>query len=473
MRELREARASGKLGLAAGLVVLAALAGGGGALAAAGDGSAAGSGSLSAAEQRDARIAAAIELRRELGLRADRAYVARLSASEGDVEQFGLALTDSERGALRRRERATQAVSAAVERYAKRHQSTFAGFFIDQDSGGVVRAGFTSGAADRLDALRDRVPFPARVDTFRADFSQRDLAGFARRVASDLRDLNALGVHQVAVDVARNAVSVEASDPSPGLEAGLEQRYRGAPIEVEASDPAELAANYERFQVPPMVGALQIFRNVEGGQVLCSAGFVGQARGSSRRSLITAGHCGDRGQRWFHRRKRGGTYDIGRVTRDSFEDGSTADAMLIARRGFEGAPFIYTPGRQAGRDNPRRQLRGIRSAQRKGGAVQGEIVCRSGWASDEFLGQGVFCGPVEETNVTALVFPGPVLLRRQVSADVNVCSGDSGGPVYKRHQAKGIVSAGAEPISPECSAQLLYSQIGFVEDRLDADVVTR
>lgn len=472
MKNLREAGASRRLGLVAGLVVLAALAGGGGALAA-GDGSGAGSGSLSAGEQRDVRIAASMELRRELGLRADRAYVARLAASEGDIEQFGLALTDRELGELRRRERVTQAVTAAVQRYADRHGNAFAGLFIDQDSGGVVRAGFTSAAADRLDALRDRVRFPSRVDTFNAEFSERELAGFARRVAGDLRELNALGVHQVAVDVARNVVSVEASEPSPGLEAELEQRYRGAPVEVEASDPAELAANYERFQVPPMVGALQILRNVQGGQVICSAGFVGQTRGSSRRSLITAGHCGDRGQRWFHRRKRGGPYDIGQVTRDVFEDGSTADAMLIARRGFKGAAYIYTPGRQGSRDKPNRQLRGIRSAQRKGGAVQGEIVCRSGSASDEFLGQGVFCGPVEETNVTALVFPGPVLLRRQVSADVNVCSGDSGGPVYKRHQAKGIVSAGADPITPECSATLLYSQIGFVEDRLNADVVTR
>jgi hypothetical protein len=45
--------------------------------------------------------------------------------------------------------------------------------------------------------------------------------------------------------------------------------------------------------------------------------------------------------------------------------------------------------------------------------------------------------------------------------------------VYKRHQAKGLASAFADPIpgSPECGRSLLYSQIGHVQDRLNARVL--
>ena len=425
---------------------------------------------VSDATRRDVLLAGAIDFRRDLGLRADRALVARLEADRdrhpAAVERYGIALTDSELLRVTAGERRAEAVASVVERFARAHRKRFAGLFID--SGGLVRAGFTAGAARHLETLRERVAFPAGLETFRAAFSLRALERFARRIADDLTELRALGVHRAGVDVTANTVRVEATEATTALAEELRARYPGAPIELVTAAPAELAANYERFDVPPVVGAIQIYRRAGGGRVSCSAGFVATVKGAGRRSLITAGHCGQRGQRFLHARKRQPAYRVGAVTRDAYRDGSTADALLIGRRGFKGAASIYTPKPGAGRG-----LRGITSVQRPSALRVGQIVCRSGAGSDRFLGRGVFCGRVEQRAVTAFVFPGPTRLRRQVVADVTVCSGDSGGPVYNRHQARGIVSAAGEPINPQCSGELLYSQIGNVESRLDASVATR
>lgn len=431
----------------------------------------AGDPSGSDAARHEALLASAVDLRRDLGLRADRAFVARLEADRGRhaaaVERYGIALTDRELRRTTARERSADAIARVVERIARDRRRSFAGLYIEPR--GRVRAGFTAGAGRRLEALRERVAFPARLETFPAAFSLRALDAFARRIAGDLEELRGLGVHRVGVDIPANAIRVEATEVTPALAAELRGRYPGAPIDLIESAPAELAANYERFYVPPMVGAIQIFRRSDGG-VSCSAGFVGIAKGASRRSLITAGHCGQQGQRFLHERKRRRAYRVGAVTRDAYRDGSTADALLIGRKGFKGAASIYAP-RPGPRDG--RGLRAITSVQRPSALRVGQIVCRSGAGSDRFLGRGVFCGRVEQRAVTAFVFPGPTRLRRQVVADVTVCSGDSGGPVYNRNQARGIVSAGDEPISPQCNGELLYSQIGYVENRLGVDVVTR
>ncbi|MGI8805254.1 MAG: S1 family peptidase [Thermoleophilaceae bacterium] len=457
-------RGAARLAAVGAVLVASAAAGGSPAFAQADDAT------RSGAARNDVLLESAIDFRRDLGLRADPAYVARLEADRtgypAAVERYGIALTDSELGRVTARERRADAVATAVERFASAHRESFAGLYIDSE--GVVRAGFTADADRRLEALRERVAFPARLDAFRAAFSLRALERFARRIADDVTELSELGVHRVGVDVRANAVRVEATEATAALAEELRARYPGAPIDLVASAPAELAANYERFDVPPMVGAIQIYRGRGGGRVSCSAGFVATAKGAGRRSLITAGHCGQRGQRFRHARKRQRPYLVGAVKRDAYRNGSTADALLIGRKGFKGAASIYTPTPDAGRG-----LRGITSVQRPSALRVGQIVCRSGAGSDRFLGRGVFCGRVEQRAVTAFVTPGPTRLRRQVVADVTVCSGDSGGPVYYRHQARGIVSAGGEPFNENCNGELLYSQIGYVENRLDAGVATR
>lgn len=425
-----------------------------------------------ASEQLDARLAAAESFREDFGLRSDPGYISGLEEDAdryaAGTEAFGVPLTSGELDALDSREDAADAIEPVVRRYVERRAADeFAGFYIDQDEGGTVKVGFTEDVASHIDALRTRSPRPALVEGFHAGQTLRELERSAGTVTRALDELAELGAHSVSVDVSAGAVEVAAEQPGPALESELAERFPDAPLRVVAEPPAQLAANYSRFPVPPMVGAIEIFRQTSGGRTLCSAGFVARQRGFSRKRsrdrVVTAGHCAERGDLFKHHRSGRGAYRIGRVQRDAYQDGSTADALTIRLRQGDGRDAIYTPGRgQPGGLQP------IRRSQPRRQVTEGEIVCRSGGGSDFYLGQGVYCGQVTHKSVNANVFPGPTFLRRQVQAEVTTCLGDSGGPVYRNRTAKGIVSALSNQLLLEnrCGRTLLFSHVGAVENKL-------
>ncbi len=141
----------------------------------------------SAAEQGRLRIESAIELRRDLALRSDRRFVAQLETTPGAgrrTASLGIALTGAEARALKRRERAVASVQSTVTRYVRRPgaRAAFAGLYIDQDAGGVVRAGFTRGAERRESDLRGLSSHPGRVATFEASHTQGALERSGREI---------------------------------------------------------------------------------------------------------------------------------------------------------------------------------------------------------------------------------------------------------------------------------------------------
>lgn len=423
-------------------------------------------------EQREAQVDAAVDFREDFGLRSDRAYVAALEAGgerfARGLEAFGFALTSGELAAIAGRERVADAVGPVVERYVERRAGdSFAGLYIDQADGGTIRVGFTDGASERLRRLRSRAPFPGMIETFRADDSEAELERLAREVSAALPELGALGAHRVSLDVSRGVVRVVASEATDELRAELAERFPGEPLRLEAEPSLQLAANYDRFPTPPMLGALEIYRNVGGGRSFCSAGFLARNRGGARR-MITAGHCGDRGDLFRHDRSGRRAYRIGRVKRDVYRSGSTADALVTSLRRNHASDDIYTPG-------TKRPVRDIKRVQPKRNVIEGELVCRSGAGSDFYLGRGVYCGRVTDRNAAVRVQPGNVFLRQQVLARVRTCTGDSGGPVYTGGTAKGVVSAYGDPLVLEdnCGDLLLYSKIANAERRLRTSVLTR
>lgn len=468
---------AGRLGMAAGLVAIAAAG-----LASLAMGQPAPSGDAGAApaeaEQEQLRIASAVEFREAFGLASDGALVARLDEQRDRLSaqrsQLGFPLTAAEVDDLAERERELAEVEREVNSYVEvQAGDSFAGMLVDQQAGGILRVGFSDDAPQHLERLRARSDAPERITTFAADHSEAELDTFADRIGRDLDELGDLGVHQVAVDVEQGTVEVTASERTAALEEELAQRYPAAPIEVAVAEPMRLArANYGRLSAPPVVGAIHIYRFAKGGGTIsCSAGYAARVKGRQARRLITAGHCGNRGDTWVHARRARPPYRIGRVKRDVYRNRTNADAMTIGLNRLAGSNEIFTPGTQR---NGRFGLRSITRTEGRRGPRRGELVCRSGWGSNYYLGQGVFCGRILRTNVRARVFPGPRIVRRHVAAQVVTCEGDSGGPVYKKNTAKGIVSSLGSPFgSVPCGRQLLYSQIGYVQSRLNAQVLTR
>lgn len=94
---------------------------------------------------------------------------------------------------------------------------------------------------------------------------------------------------------------------------------------------ARAAERFDDYPVPPMLGALEIYRHENAlYDTVCSAGFVTQGSiNPANFWLLTAGHCGPQGSLWMHDEPDGSTYSIGRTSGNELYSGSDADAQDI------------------------------------------------------------------------------------------------------------------------------------------------
>jgi hypothetical protein len=163
--------------------------------------------------------------RKELGFRADRAYVRWLG--HHGVFVYDFPVTKPEARYLHRRERL--ALGPKVTRYLRRHPGLSAGVSIEDDwpRDAYLLLRLTQDPERFRAALEARALFPNRLRLKQVAHSTRDLRRVQDRVSDDFKALDAEGLHvsTVSVDMDRNDVEVELITARPDAAAVFRRRY--------------------------------------------------------------------------------------------------------------------------------------------------------------------------------------------------------------------------------------------------------
>jgi hypothetical protein len=344
-------------------------------------------------------------------------------------------LTAEEQAELDERDRAILAVRTTIEPYARREASTtFAGAWLDQAEGGLIRVGFTQDVERHVQALRASFPYPERLRGFTASASLDALETVQRRVEGDVPvlDTQVTQVNSVYADVRDNTVKVGVSQPTAAYEQTLRLRY-GPEISLERQVPFTSQQQQDpgsdlraRRRIPPVFGGLKLYAS---GGVRCSSGFS-MIDSRKRRRVLTAGHCSGLGEVWNHAGRRVGQTSAGAVG-NYFDPllgqdvGIDAQQMRV-RAGFITSRVYVHPGRRTPTAASGARSRSVRT--REGGRSAPSLPADAApvWRSGQHDGHGT---------------SDEGLFRRMglwEFSGLRTLGGDSGGAVYRGESAFGI-----------------------------------
>jgi hypothetical protein len=173
--------------------------------------------------------------------------------------------------------------------------------------------------------------------------------------------------------------------------------------------------------------------------------------------MMFAGHCRDLGGagNWYvYQPSTGIRHEVGPVHNSVFD--STGDFAILRidnLAGWNPKHWVYVHASADTALDPQYNI------VNDGGSVVGLRVCLSGART------GTRCGEVESVNVRDDAFPYTDQL-----AQVDLCAGpgDSGGPIYSGHVARGILHGG-----PEGGAcfNILYQGVQEAENRLSVNII--
>jgi hypothetical protein len=393
--------------------------------------------------------------RAERGMNTDEAFVRSTLtdvALQPSIARYGIPLTAAELAELDVRADAGAAIDQIEQWATDNAVSEYAGAYVDQAAGGLVRVGFTANAATRLSEIQAFYPYPGRLRTFAAARNQDALKTLYRQISGDMDDLPSLGVDVSGayVDVPGNVIKVQVPAPTDQQRQTLASRYgAGAQLEqssklvkyqheVEDSDGAPRRVNR---QIPPAVAGLRITSKV---YRVCSTGF--SMRLGAKWRVTTAGHCVQRGDSVVT-----ATGKIGEV--------ATSNAAGVYRGfgaddpwHFDGA-FIAAEPRMTSRHiyvNPGQPdaLLPVTGQFTYRSVPIGQNVCVAG-----AMRTRVRCGEVrsKDYSVWEPLADGDhlrhMIMMRQPTKGYKVQPGDSGGAVYdpSNRVALGLVNGGNEP----------------------------
>lgn len=130
------------------------------------------------------KLSVELKFRRDFGLNPDPTFVRTLMADAAAYdESFPVALTDGERSEMKRRIAMEDAL-APLETFA-RVLPEFAGIWIDQPAGGVVKVALTAGADEQRATLEGLAPAGARLEIVSARFTLSELESAERRLRQE------------------------------------------------------------------------------------------------------------------------------------------------------------------------------------------------------------------------------------------------------------------------------------------------
>jgi streptogrisin C len=401
-------------------------------------------------ETTDARLTHEMKFRQDFGLNADpdtvRALMANQAAYDGN---FPVALAPHERAEMERRI-AMEAQMAPLERLAERLPG-FAGLWIDQPGGGVIKLALVGGNATDRAALQALVPRGARFEILAARYPLADLQALQRRIKDDADEIHASG-HRIGllyVHLQSNSVRVGvASDQDDALKA-IQARY-GDAISVEIADPVPTGCtDRSHCQGPPLRAGIAAPTNAT---VPCSIAFLIRKFGTV--GWLTAGHCAPTvGAVWFH-----DGIGIGTIRATCWPHCQHSDA---ARAGELNTTFsgnrVYLSGNAAGRL--------VTSSQALNGDNYGNYTCLNARRAEAWR-----CGYIQSDNAYVCYAYDQngnctIWFTEMRLASFANAYGDSGGAVHSGFTGRGVVAYGVEsgctsmPNGDTCAGLGIYSHI--------------
>jgi hypothetical protein len=312
-------------------------------------------------------------------------------------------------------------------RLETKEADTFAGLWVEHEPEFRVYTRFTRDGDTAVRSYTKGTPLEGLVEAKAAESTLEELKAAEYRAA---RELEAEGIPaDSALDVKENEVETFVAETSEVNEIRRSQEIRlpeeAAVIKVpELSQPA---AN--------LYGGRWLY--LADSRLECTAGFAVKHR-TMGRGIITAGHCAQRLYFSYERLRLIGTgryygsYDVQWHKRK--------------RNSNHRIKKLYWNGNR---------LRPVRGVKGRNPTFVGERVCKYGWAT----GRG--CGIVRRKNYRPGYVPRAratfMLVRNKNNRDLS-SRGDSGGPVFYRDGAYGIVSGSRG------GTDLVYMPINYIGD---------
>ena len=402
-----------------------------------------GAGGESALPQESSSIEAQLDFRRLIGFRAGEPFVRDLNAhperhgaSSHRIETYGHPMTGPERIELRIR-RELEAEAATIKQYGEEHSDSFAGSYLDQRGGGLMRVGFTRDVEHHIEQLAGRMSrHPDRLRGFSSEFTEEALRATKARVLADAKTLIQEGVKLAMVSTAtsRNRTVVGVTDVTAEQRAMLQDRY--GPSVVVTEHAGALGDHYPHADP----ARAEYFAILRGGLKLdstdtlsgCSSAFVAFdvfGMMSLQYYLLTAGHCYNQGDLAVQ-----GNDTIGSVERRAFDWAGNADGAAIRIDPSRISRWVYV--------HPAAQAWQIPRWQSKALDQEGHIVCIAG-----MLHPGAHaeqnCGAITDTDAAQFYanYDNTLIVEtRTVSfgATARCTSGDSGAAWYSADVAVGV-----------------------------------
>jgi hypothetical protein len=183
---------------------------------------------------------------------------------------------------------------------------------------------------------------------------------------------------------------------------------------------------------------VSLVRGASGGK-WCTAGFIVRSLSDNKPFVLTAGHCG-RYEFWTRFASDGSPHKVGTTWPGRIRDDADGDYQIVSidnPTGWQLRAWVYVswsgdrgtiPGTV---EDPDYYISST------GTSARNTRVCHTG-------AQGLTsCDEVQQVNVTA-----PWGLRHTALTNYCAIGGDSGGPVYSLHVARGIHIGGVEGCGP-------------------------
>jgi streptogrisin C len=361
-----------------------------------------------------------------------------------------------------------EAAAALADSARAAFGSRFGGAFLDQARGGVLVVGFVDPVpAEELDQLADRHGLRGKTVAARVEHSQDRLEAAVASLSPGLAEANRGAPVPLQLAMRLDLNAVELSQPSTAL---LTERQRQYVTEATARLGSLLA--HVRSDAAPHVAACD-FPNCDsplrGGVNIhnCTAGFITQSKVDTKRYVLTAGHCVDSGGTKHTHVANGNEVAIGPVHNYTFGPGGDMGIIRILDTGYwKPKAWVYVTASNGGYPTTKNESYTI-SGTGYSSALIGQYLCKTGKTS------GTSCGKVEAIGVTVNYSSEGVTVHNLGRANIHICKGDSGGPLYVKHVAYGLVSGlRFYPGNNQCGDTLYYQGVKGAADAMNVVLLT-
>jgi Trypsin len=364
-----------------------------------------------------------------------------------------------------------EAAAALADDARARFGASFGGAYLDQARDGVLMLGFTGAVPSaELDRLADRHGLRGLVAGIRVRNSQDRLEAVSAALSAGLASANAGAAVPIGLALRLDVNAVEVSQPAtvPATDAQRRflataaARYGETLLFVRSDEVPDVAACDFPDCDSPLRGGVSIH-----GDVTCTAGFMTQSKVDTKKYVLTAGHCldGDTDATWHTHLANGNAVNIGQPHNFTFGAAGDMGIIRILDTGYWNPKgWVYVTSSNGAYPTV------TNSSYTIGGTgwsspLIGKYLCKTGQTT------GTTCGKVEAVGQT-VSYPGTTV-HNLGRAKIYTCKGDSGGPLYVKHVAYGLVSGiSLNAGSTSCGNTTYYQGVKGAANAMNVNLLT-